>query len=204
MKFKFLIPLLLLSSCAPASLSSSIEVNDYKEYRSITYNDVTYYKTSQTIKVAKYRSHVPEVTQVKTYIDEYENQYIYAYLDITKDKYLSFERTAPFTYTCQKSHNDFTQDVTLKEEAGTFESYTKVYYSSNEKTIKVVEVVNKSSQDSFIYSELKDKTLYPAHYTDDILKIMTDEHAEGLVFSHSEKTYTIKVDDEKYIDLSVD
>lgn len=133
-----MLTILLPFSGYSANNTSSIE-DVFKEYSKIIYDGKTYSSKETTkIKITRYRSLVPEITQVKTYVDDLDRQFIYAYFS-SNDNFLD---KAEFTYTCQSSHKDFTQTVSLIEDMGEFLTYQKVYYNKATKQIKYENFLN--------------------------------------------------------------
>lgn len=184
--------ILILIPLTGCSFNSGVSSEDtFKEYSKITYDGVTYSSKEVTkIQIARYRSMVPEITQVKTYKDELDREFIYAYLS-TNDPFLD---TAEFTYTCQHSHNDFTQNVTLIENMGQFLTCQKVYYNASLKQIRFEDYLNVGDE-SINCEEMMERELYPASINGENMKILTDEHALGLTFDYKKATTIIEVTD---------
>lgn len=188
--------LLPISGCSANNNSSTEDV--FKEYSKITYEGKTYsLKETTKIKIARYRSLVPEITQVKTYVDNLDRQFIYAYFS-SNDGFLD---KAEFTYTCQSSYKDFTQTVSLIEDMGEFLTYQKVYYNEATKQIKYEDILNVG--DSNINSdEMTGRELYPASIIDERMKVLTDEHALGLTFDYKKVTTIIEATDTSKLSIN--
>ena len=182
MKTKFILPLLL----APLLIGCNQTPSNWIAVSSITVNGNTYESSFDGYYlIAKYKCLVPisDVTQVH-YVRENNEQYIYAAYKTNKESTLSFPATCSFTYTCQKSHNDYTIDVSLDKAFGSFVTKDTVYINTSEKKLHLEHLIFEGKDATQgIYQELGGKVLYEA-LIDNNNKIMTDINADGIHFTH--------------------